>query len=72
MKIANGKTSSQCVVPKTNILIILHGLGVEGEPSLVSVAAEDLQPLVEGGVLLLERMTHFSRRQRRHCLVEGL
>ena len=54
MKIANDKTSSQCVVPKTNILIILHGLGVEGEPSLVSVAAEDLQPLVEGGVLLLE------------------
>ena len=54
VKIANDKTISQCVVPKTNILVILHSLGVEGEPGLVSAAAEDLQPLVEGGVLLLE------------------
>ena len=38
-----------------NWLIILDSLGVEGEPGLVPAAAEDLQPLVEGGVLLLKQ-----------------
>ena len=28
---------------------------IEGEPGLVPAAAEDLQPLVEGGVLLLKQ-----------------
>ena len=40
---------------KENLSIILDGLGVEGEPGLVPAAAEDLQPLVEGGVLLLKQ-----------------
>ena len=72
MKIANDKTISQCVVPKTNILVILHSLGVEGEPGLVSAAAEDLQPLVEGGVLLLEEDDPFLEEAEAALLGGGV
>ena len=72
VKIANDKTISQCVVPKTNILVILHSLGVEGEPGLVSAAAEDLQPLVEGGVLLLEEDDPFLEEAEAALLGGGV
>ena len=72
VKIANDKTISQCVVPKTNISVILHSLGVEGEPGLVSAAAEDLQPLVEGGVLLLEEDDPFLEEAEAALLGGGV
>ena len=57
---------------KKKILIILDCLRVEGEPGLVPAAAEDLQPPVEGGVLLLEQDVPFLEEAEAALLVGGV
>ena len=57
---------------KKKILIILDCLRVEGEPGFVPAAAEDLQPPVEGGVLLLEQDVPFLEEAEAALFVGGV
>ena len=54
-------------------LVVLDFLGFQLEPCFVVAIGENLeQPLVEGGLSSWKRMYQHSRRQRRHCFLEGL